>query len=134
MKKIYAIILAIGFLTMGALEVNGTEPENEPAPPQFDRYFKDCTVEAGTLVQFSFRISGTPAPEIEVYFNGTKIDFENQTLYRLYNESGYISFIINEAYPEDSGEYAFKITNDFGERTMKVHLTVMEKENENSYF
>lgn len=55
-------------------------------------------------------------------------------MYRLYNESGYISFIINEATPEDSGEYAFKITNDFGEQTMKVYLTVMENENENSYF
>ncbi|WP_418991693.1 immunoglobulin domain-containing protein [Alistipes sp.] len=134
MKKFYAIVLAIGFLTMGAIEAKSTEPKNEPAPPKFVTLLKDGTVEAGTTVQFSFRIRGTPVPEIKVYFNETEIDFENQTRYRLYNEFGYITFIINDAQPEDSGVYSFKITNYLGTETMKVSLKVTEKENDNYYF
>lgn len=125
MKKIYAIILAVGFLTMGALEANGSATI-EFQPPKFTREPKDLTVKEGEQAVWSFEVSGIPEPSIDVLKNGRPIDFKVKGRFQLIYNYPLVTFKIFEVYMEDEGEYTFKLTNAAGTASKRVKLTVEE--------
>lgn len=123
MKKIYAIVLAIGFLAMGALEANGFAATESHIPPNFITRPGDCTVNAGVTVQFSCHVIGDPIPNIEIFKNGNKI-VANKTKYEISYKDGKITLIIKNVQKSDAGVYTFRATNSAGMASINVTLHV----------
>lgn len=125
MKKIYSIILAIGFLTMGALEANGSAALESSIAPNFTTRPRDCTVSTGVTVQFSCHVIGDPIPNIEILKNGKKFNTQNEEKYAVSYKNGEISLTIYDVAPEDKGVYSFRATNSAGMASINVTLYVI---------
>ena len=125
MKKFYAIVLAIGFLTLGAIHVNGSA-NTEFKQPAFNPVPRDLTVEVGQTASWSFGVFGFPEPTVQVLKNGIPIDFKNRN-YELHNDRRMVTFLIKKVYPEDEGYYTFVLTNAAGMVSARVKLIVMDR-------
>ncbi|WP_418991695.1 immunoglobulin domain-containing protein [Alistipes sp.] len=122
MKKFYAFVLAIGFLTIGALEANGSATVGSPSPPEFVRKPTNLTVKEGQKAVWTFEISGNPVPSVSVLKNGDPIDISDR--FELLYKYPLVTFRIIVVYPEDEGDYTFVLTNAAGTASQTVKLTV----------
>lgn len=127
MKKFYAIMLAVGFLTMGAFEANGSATGEQPAPPQFMKLPpKTCVVTVGENAYISCEISGVPTCSVKVLFNGREITSSEH--YDISFENNRITLVIFEVHFSDAGVYTFVITNEIGEAQASTELIVEDIE------
>ncbi|WP_418991692.1 immunoglobulin domain-containing protein [Alistipes sp.] len=123
MKKFYAIVLAVGFLTMGAIHVNGSA-NTEFKQPAFNPVPRDLAVKEGQTAIWSFGVLGNPEPTIQVLKDGNAIQLNAK--YKLSYRNRIVTFQIIEVYPEDEGEYTFVLTNIVGMASKTVKLKVLD--------
>lgn len=66
-----------------------------------------------------------PSMKVEWFLNGSLLKVGHR--FKSLHDFGYVALDILYAYPEDSGTYTVKATNDLGEVTLTTSVTVLEK-------
>lgn len=91
-------------------------------PPSFVQTVQDNTVNAGQLVRFDTRITGTKPMDVYWLFDGKKISpsFKNKIL----EEDNMYTLLIIEASPDDSGKYECVAVNNGGEARCEADCVV----------
>jgi hypothetical protein len=93
--------------------------------PKFEQKLKNISIVEGQEVKFHVRVSGLPAPEVEWVKESIKIKDEGR--YKLTEEEGVYTLVIEKCKLEDSGKYECVAFNSTGEVTSRAHLNVEEE-------
>ena len=92
--------------------------------PSFTEKSEDQRVEEGQNVEFSCHVHGNPRPKVTWYMNNEEI---LETVYFHFDHVKDQYFLrIDEAFPEDEGEYVCRATNTVGKKEWRVRLLVDE--------
>jgi len=92
--------------------------------PSFIMELKDLTVSDGYQVHLECKVTGYPRPQIKWYVDGMELS-SSEDFQITYQEDGYISLFINDALPEDEGEYLVEAYNSAGRCSTAAYLTVI---------
>jgi titin len=90
--------------------------------PSFLQTISDTTANAGQLVRFDARISGTKPLDVYWLKNGQKI--MPNIKYKILEEDSTYTLLIIEAYPDDSGKYECVAVNSGGEARCDAQCSV----------
>ncbi|XP_014667689.1 PREDICTED: twitchin-like isoform X2 [Priapulus caudatus] len=99
------------------------EPEY---PPEFLEEIEDETVVEGDEVTFTCSYRGNPDPDLQWFRNGRYLTPTKDLSIKVVGNR--CTFIIREAFPEDSGTYTCQITNELGQATTSAMLLVEEED------
>merc|ERR1712002_9755 len=94
------------------------------APPAFTEELKNMTVSDGDKVLMECKVTGYPRPQIKWFVDGMELS-PSEDFQMTYNEDGYVSLYINDALPEDEGEYLVEAYNFVGKCESTAYLTVI---------
>lgn len=96
--------------------------DSEPIKPTVQLPLKDLTIAEGQSVQLDCVITGHPEPEV-IWLHGGRPIKESADVQLLFRDDR-CSLVIQEAVPEDIGEYKVVAINSAGEASSKCQLTV----------
>lgn len=96
--------------------------DSEPIKPTVQLPLKDLNIAEGQSVQLDCVITGHPEPEVIWYHEGRPVK-ESADVQLLFRDDR-CSLVIQEAVPEDIGEYKVVAINSAGEASSKCLLTV----------
>lgn len=102
--------------------------DSEPIKPTVQLPLKDLTIAEGQSVQLDCVITGHPEPEVIWYHEGRPVK-ESADVQLLFRDDR-CSLVIQEAVPEDIGEYKVVAINSAGEASSKCQLTVNSMANQ----
>ena len=95
--------------------------------PEFTQELKNIIVQPGEEARFEVRLIGSPPPEVD-WFKGKKgLEDEGRFVMVDEVEEGLFALIIEDAQPDDSGEYKCVAFNELGEVSCNGNLVVEEK-------
>ncbi|KPP64347.1 titin-like, partial [Scleropages formosus] len=94
----------------------------ETAPPTFIQKLQSMAVKQGSQATLSVRVTGTPAPDVKFFREGTEI--QSSSDFRLVQDGDQHSLLVAEAFPEDSGMFSVTATNSSGKATCTAQLLV----------
>lgn len=115
-------MLAVGFLTMGALAANGSAVRSW-GPPRIIAQSKDIQVTEGESVQLEVKFeTGHVNTNLEIIHNGKQLS-ENERIIVTF-QYGLVILHIKEVHLEDAGEYQFRLTNPLGTVSAYIKLYV----------
>lgn len=96
--------------------------DTEPIQPTVQLPLKDLVITEGQSVQLDCVITGQPEPEVIWYHEGRPVK-ESADVQLLFRDDR-CTLVIQEAVPEDVGEYKVVAINSAGEASSKCQLTV----------
>lgn len=102
--------------------------DSEPIKPTVQLPLKNLTIAEGKSVQLDCVITGHPEPEVIWYHEGRPVK-ESADVQLLFRDDR-CSLVIQEAVPEDIGEYKVVAINSAGEASSKCQLIVNAATNE----
>ena len=94
-------------------------------PPSFTDKTEDQRVQEGQNVEFSCHVHGNPKPKVTWFFNNEEI--KESTYFHFEHCKDQYILRIEEAFPEDEGEYVCRASNTNGKKDWRVRLTVDEQ-------
>lgn len=96
--------------------------------PKFGIPLRDIVLNEGDPLHLesSLTPSNDPSMRVEWYFNETLLKVGHR--FKLLNDFGYVALDILYAYPEDSGLYECRATNDLGEAIIACNIRVLERQ------
>ncbi|CAG2104737.1 unnamed protein product, partial [Medioppia subpectinata] len=103
-------------------------PQMETCRPVFTKPLKNLeNLREGQSAHLECRLEpiNDPSMTVEWFLNGTPLKTGHR--FRLTNDFGYIALDILYAYPEDTGTYMVRATNDLGEAVITCTISVTEK-------
>ncbi|XP_025104133.1 myosin light chain kinase, smooth muscle-like [Pomacea canaliculata] len=107
----------------------------EPSPmmegmvaPQFLEPLPTLQAIDGQEIKMSCRVAGVPMPRISFFHDSKNIDEDEEFVITYDKETGEISLIIVEVFPEDQGQYICVAENPAGQATTTAYLTIIESE------
>ncbi|KAK0423255.1 hypothetical protein QR680_008049 [Steinernema hermaphroditum] len=103
--------------------------EKEAAPPAFVTKLTDQEVKEGETVNFECEVEGWPEPELLWLVDDQPLRPSHD--FRLEYDGQSAKLEIRDAQPEDTGTYAVKITNEYGESRSSAQLTVQPDPDKN---
>eukprot|EP00057_Strongylocentrotus_purpuratus_P013444 XP_011667918.1 PREDICTED: myosin light chain kinase, smooth muscle isoform X2 [Strongylocentrotus purpuratus] len=80
--------------------------------PEFLQKLKDIQAIDGSPLSLPVRIKGSPAPDVQWFFNKEQIKEDND--FKFVVDGDRLSLVIAEVYPDDAGIYTCKIFNSAG--------------------
>ncbi|XP_015783235.1 titin isoform X1 [Tetranychus urticae] len=83
---------------------------------------QDLRVPVGNPARFVTSISGCPTPSISWYREGQLIQHTRD--FQMFQDNASCSLVIRQVYPEDSGTYVCRATNDSGQAETSARLIV----------
>ena len=92
--------------------------------PEFIEKLKDIVVQAGDEVKFDVRVIGVPPPEVDWYKGNEVLEDEGRFIMVDDIQKDLFTLIIEEAQPQDSGEYKCVAFSELGEVSCKGNLVV----------
>lgn len=99
--------------------------EKSLVPPEITKSLQDLTVTEGDTARFEVEVSGNPAPDVEWFSNGAKIEGNEETL--LESDGDIRRLVLMDVVPEDEGDYMVTVTNEVGKVSCTGKLSVKEK-------
>ncbi|GFS02464.1 titin, partial [Elysia marginata] len=96
------------------------------SPPVFLDTLTDIQAEDGQELQMTCRVSGTPMPSVSFFHDSKNIDDDEEFVISYNPETGEVTLIIVEVFPEDQGQYICVAENPAGHATTSSYLTVLE--------
>ncbi|GFO24775.1 myosin light chain kinase, smooth muscle [Plakobranchus ocellatus] len=72
------------------------------------------------------RVSGTPMPSVSFFHDSKNIDEDEEFVISYNPETGEVTLIIVEVFPEDQGQYICVAENPAGHATTSAYLSVLE--------
>lgn len=97
-------------------------------PPNFITAVQSVQAIDGQEIRLPCKVTGKPMPEISWYHNGNNIDHDEEYVITYNPETGEISLLIVEVFPEDEGEYVCVAHNPAGDAVTRAALVVKEPE------
>lgn len=95
--------------------------------PEFVISVGDLTVKEGEAATLTCKVKGEPVPEITWYHADQPIKSDDVYRVRPGKEEGESTLEIPESFPEDSGVYTVKASNEAGSAEATAILTVTGK-------
>ncbi|XP_013419371.1 titin homolog isoform X2 [Lingula anatina] len=95
-------------------------------PPEFTKHLKSMTVLDGDTVILECKVTGFPTPDVHWEMSGKIIQPSRDHEMQFDGETAILK--INEAFPEDTGEYVCIASNEEGKDQTKAVITVNEDE------
>ena len=103
-------------------------PAQRMIPPNFIEPVKSVEAVDGQELRMPCKVSGSPMPQISWYHNGKNIDQDEEYVITYNPDTGDISLLIVEVFPEDEGEYVCVAHNPAGDAVTRATLAVLETE------
>ena len=97
-------------------------------PPNFTEPVKSVEAVDGQELRIPCKVTGTPMPQISWYHNGKNIDQDDEYVVTYNPDTGEVSLLIVEVFPEDEGEYVCVAHNPAGDAVTRATLVVSETE------
>ena len=82
-------------------------------------------MQEGQNLEFSCHVHGNPRPKVGWFFNNEEI--KESTYFHFDHAKDQYILRIEEAFPEDEGEYVCRAINSNGKKEWRVRLTVDEQ-------
>ena len=111
----------------GSAEVQPS-PAQRMIPPNFIEPVKSVEAVDGQELRLPCKVTGKPMPQISWYHNGKNIDQDEEYVITYNPDTGDISLLIVEVFPEDEGEYVCVAHNPAGDAVTRATLVVLETE------
>ena len=111
----------------GSAEVQPS-PGQKMIPPNFTEPVKSVEAVDGQELRIPCKVTGTPMPQISWYHNGKNIDQDEEYVVTYNPDTGDVSLLIVEVFPEDEGEYVCVAHNPAGDAVTRATLVVSETE------
>ena len=99
--------------------------EKSLLPPEIVKSPQDLTVTEGDTARFEVEVFGHPAPDVEWFSNGAKIEGNAETL--LESDGNIHRLVLMDVVLEDEGEYMATATSKVGNVSCTGKLSVKEK-------
>lgn len=99
--------------------------EKSLVPPEIVKSPQDLTVTEGDTARFEVEVFGHPAPDVEWFSNGAKIEGNVETL--LESDGNIHRLVLMDVVLEDEGEYMATATSEVGKVSCTGKLSVKEK-------
>ena len=99
--------------------------EKSLLPPEIVKSPQDVTVTEGETARFEVEVFGHPAPDVEWFSNGAKIEGNAETL--LESDGNIHRLVLMDVVLEDEGEYMATATSKVGNISCTGKLSVKEK-------
>lgn len=109
--------------SVATIEVSPTAPMT---PPQFVEVLGSVEANDGQEVQMVCKVIGSPMPQISWFHDSKNIDEDEEFVISYNPDTGVISLIIVEVFPEDQGQYICIAQNPAGRATSSSYLSVVE--------
>ena len=103
-------------------------PSQRMLPPNFIEPVKSVEAVDGQELRMPCKVTGKPMPQVSWYHNGKNIDQDEEYVVTYNPDTGDISLLIVEVFPEDEGEYVCVAHNPAGDAVTRATLVVMETE------
>lgn len=101
-------------------------PSASLQPPRFTEPLQSVEVVDGEELNVPCRVAGTPPPQISFFHNGKNIDQDEEYVITYNPDTGEVSLLIVEVFPEDEGEYVCVAHNPAGEASTRMYLSVLD--------
>jgi len=101
-------------------------PSERMLPPNFVEPVPSLQAIDGQELRIPCKVTGKPMPQISWYHNGKNIDQDEEFVVTYNPETGDISLLIVEVFPEDEGEYVCVAHNPAGDAVTRATLVVMD--------
>ncbi|ESO99780.1 hypothetical protein LOTGIDRAFT_141499, partial [Lottia gigantea] len=93
-------------------------------PPDFVEPLHSTTATDGQEIRLTCKVTGFPPPQISWFHDRENIDDDEEYVISYEPETGEISLIIVEVFPDDKGQYACIAQNPGGQATTSATLSV----------
>ena len=103
-------------------------PGQKMIPPNFTEPVKSVEAVDGQELRIPCKVTGTPMPQVSWYHNGKNIDQDEEYVVTYNPDTGDVSLLIVEVFPEDEGEYVCVAHNPAGDAVTRATLVVSETE------
>ena len=103
-------------------------PVETMVPPNFVVPIQSVQAVDGQELRLPCKVKGKPMPQISWYHNGKNIDQDEEFVVTYNPDTGDISLLIVEVFPEDEGEYVCVAHNPAGDAVTRATLAVIEPE------
>nr|XP_006823021.1 PREDICTED: titin-like [Saccoglossus kowalevskii] len=98
------------------------EVPSDAEAPAFSEVFTESRVKEGSSARFDCKVTGTPLPSVKWYRNNLEIQDSPDFQYITDGEN--VSLLISETFPDDTGEYTCKASNQVGLASCTAKLLV----------
>lgn len=102
-------------------------PSERMLPPNFVVPIQSVQAVDGQELRLPCKVTGKPMPQISWYHNGKNIDQDEEFVVTYNPDTGDISLLIVEVFPEDEGEYVCVAHNPAGDAVTRANLVVSER-------
>lgn len=102
-------------------------PSEKMVPPNFVVPVQSIQAVDGQELRMPCKVTGKPMPQISWYHNGKNIDQDEEYVVTYNPDTGDISLLIVEVFPEDEGEYVCVAHNPAGDAVTRANLVVLER-------
>lgn len=101
-------------------------PSTSVQPPRFTEPLQSIEVVDGEELNVPCKVAGKPPPQISFFHNGKNIDQDEEYVISYNPDTGEITLLIVEVFPEDEGEYVCVAHNPVGEASTRMYLSVLD--------
>lgn len=101
-------------------------PSTSLQPPCFTEPLQSIEVVDGEELNVPCKVAGKPPPQISFFHNGKNIDHDEEYVITYNPDTGEITLLIVEVFPEDEGEYVCVAQNPAGEASTRMYLSVLD--------
>lgn len=101
-------------------------PSTSLQPPRFTEPLQSIEVVDGEELNVPCKVAGKPPPQISFFHNGKNIDHDEEYVITYNPDTGEITLLIVEVFPEDEGEYVCVAHNPAGEASTRMYLSVLD--------
>ena len=102
-------------------------PSEKMFAPNFVVPVQSVQATDGQELRMPCKVTGKPMPQISWYHNGKNIDQDEEYVITYNPDTGDISLLIVEVFPEDDGEYVCVAHNPAGDAVTRANLVVAER-------
>ncbi|KAK3082882.1 hypothetical protein FSP39_007872 [Pinctada imbricata] len=101
-------------------------PSETIQPPRFVEPLHSIEAVDGEELRVPCKLTGKPPPQISFFHNGKNIDQDEEYVISYNPDTGEITLLIVEVFPEDEGEYVCIARNPAGEASTRMYLSVLD--------